>query len=1538
MPPLKLLLCLLLLFYTGNLCAQEIQAADAKSFGNIKKPNIDVSRQLINGKFGRAIGLKAHTQALSNRPALRLESGSLDTCATHTYRLKIGNDNTNNEVTGITKMADGGMLISGKTNKNNSQDDALLIKLDESGDIVWSKTYGNLFGSEIFYNARPTRDGGIIAIGTSSETNNSNGFIFICKTDGNGIIQWTRKYQPSSSTGANGADIIQLADNNFAFLGDDGKNIQYGKISTSGTLLWNKECQLTGITRALNIVEDYNGLIIASAGTDSGWHVSNVIKVDATNGNFIWRKRLGGNSVNAHYIFQKMQYINLRPRITGIWSAKGKPYQFVRLTVNTSGNIETQEEYDSPLPPDTTATFVLTPWAEGMAFSPNNHSSNLSVFFSAPDVYYPVAWANNYEATSKVNVKAIERSSDAGFIAACNLSGPSGNNIYLYKVDSAGLSLGCDGKTTVVNNSVIYNPPFPDAVSTPVNATLIEDNSPVTGIPAKLDTSYSCRQMTCPVRPVEDTCVPTFNKTYRSYSGSDISSGITITDNGQLILSGNSRDNGYDASAEQGFIIKTDKNGNLLSEFKFLAGSSCEILSQKKLADGNLLFGGWFREDNTGSSGFFLSKFDNNLNNIWTKTYSTGSWPQWSFDDIAETSDGSIFVALIRYDFGPLNDQVLLMKFDNSANLVFQKYYRPNGGISLFAGGGSLLSSGNDLILSENSFYGAEQNWKTLITKFDGITGNVLWSKRFSKPNALTDLRAALKMQNNTFFFHGATQESSNSNSIFLKLDAEGNTLKQLTFNSPLTTVNATSAANNDLIANGNFYNYQTTPLAGFSAFLRLDSNLNIKLGKKTPLIITGGSSGIKEDQQGYIFVFGAYGDNNPYNAFLSLKKYTPDGSAGTCPSDSFVITQQPLTLEVADIPLISPASTVIVPVNVPVQKGNFSLQQSGFYCGSVGGCDTIWIKGPKQICDTSITYNFLAQKNAGCSASVNWMTSSTGLDIRQKNDSFIQIRFLKSGLFTIRAQLLTGCHIFEDSMIVSVKASPVLNLGPDTSLCPGNILELNVLPGFQNYEWQDGSKNATYKVTVPGIYYITTSNACGVTYSDTVKVIPHPPIPFDLGPDFSICKNDTATIKAPTGFLNYQWNDYNISADTGQVVRVFPAMNFIYKVTAEKTPGCFASDSILVTVKMMPDIHLGNDTSFCMNQSMVLDAGSGFDTYAWNTGAATETIIAGHQGNYTVKATSNDCSAYDTLAILHVYPLPVFNLGNDTILCEGQQVRYNFTLPGATYYWNTGSTLNNAIIKTGGVYWLQVEQMGCINTDTISVTFNPAPVVNLGNDTTICEKQSLQLNAFNNNANYLWQDGSHSSSYLVSNTGTYYVIVSLNNCTSSDTVKVSYKSLPNFSLGKDTFLCAGMQYILKPAINTSASLLWQNGGSGPSFTVTSPGLYFLAATNDCGSFADSVIIATGPCKLIMPTAFTPNGDGTNDIFRIKYPFPVEQFNMVIFDRWGEKVFETDNMNNGWNGIFKGLQALQGSYVWVIRYVDIYNIQQIQKGIVTLIR
>jgi gliding motility-associated-like protein len=214
-----------------------------------------------------------------------------------------------------------------------------------------------------------------------------------------------------------------------------------------------------------------------------------------------------------------------------------------------------------------------------------------------------------------------------------------------------------------------------------------------------------------------------------------------------------------------------------------------------------------------------------------------------------------------------------------------------------------------------------------------------------------------------------------------------------------------------------------------------------------------------------------------------------------------------------------------------------------------------------------------------------------------------------------------------------------------------------------------------------------------------------------------------------------------------------------------------------------------------------------------------------------------------------------------------------------------------------------------------IKVVVNPSPVVQLGNDTTLCQGQFITLNAFNNNAVYNWQDGSASPTFIVKNGGEYHVRVDLNNCIVSDTIIIRQAAIPYFTLGKDTSICNGEQYILKPSFTVTASLLCQDGSAGSSFVVSKEGIYSLIASNQCGSYIDSVIISSGLCNILMPTAFTPNNDGLNDIFRVKYPFAVKTFSMLVYNQWGEKVFETNNMREGRDGYWKGQSPLQGVYV-----------------------
>lgn len=129
------------------------------------------------------------------------------------------------------------------------------------------------------------------------------------------------------------------------------------------------------------------------------------------------------------------------------------------------------------------------------------------------------------------------------------------------------------------------------------------------------------------------------------------------------------------------------------------------------------------------------------------------------------------------------------------------------------------------------------------------------------------------------------------------------------------------------------------------------------------------------------------------------------------------------------------------------------------------------------------------------------------------------------------------------------------------------------------------------------------------------------------------------------------------------------------------------------------------------------------------------------------------------------------------------------------------------------------------------------------------------------------------------------------------------------------------------------------NYQSSGVFNNLDPGEYitYVKDTNGCIS-SDTVRLIPDGCGLIFPNAFSPNGDGLNDIFRIKYPFAVKSFSLTIYNRLGEKMFETSNMAKGWDGMFKGIKQPVDVYVWIVHITSLNNIKQTIKGIVTLLK
>ncbi|MFH0865123.1 MAG: PKD domain-containing protein [Bacteroidota bacterium] len=552
--------------------------------------------------------------------------------------------------------------------------------------------------------------------------------------------------------------------------------------------------------------------------------------------------------------------------------------------------------------------------------------------------------------------------------------------------------------------------------------------------------------------------------------------------------------------------------------------------------------------------------------------------------------------------------------------------------------------------------------------------------------------------------------------------------------------------------------------------------------------------------------------------------------------------------------------------------------------------------------------------------------------------------------------------------------ATPILSIYPSTpTICLGDSIQLAV-SGATSYTWSPatGLNTASGNIVIASpavttVYTVTGSNAlCWASQSITVVVNS---IPYaEAGPDQTVCFGTIATFIA-SGGTTYQWSNGQMTAS----INVSPAATTTYSVTVTNN-GCSASDNVTLNINPVPVPNAGPDVTICKGESVTLYSYNGA-SYLWNTGAITDSIIVIPDSTtmYFVTVTaSNGCTASDD-AIVYVNTAPPADAGPDQIICVGESVVLNAS--GGTYYvWSTGDTTNTISVTPpfSLTYIVTVTGNGCTATDEVFINVIPLPVISFFPDISSgCPP--LLVNFINNttppNLTYFWNfgDGATSSAenpqHTYNNTGTYNVALmayDTNGCSATQSFSGMISVFP--SIDAEFSYYPSSVSSIDPAVqfydqcDDAAFWSWNFGDttsgiynysyeSSPQHYFSGSGIFtiWLIATNSFGCI-DSVrhtIEVTESISFYVPNGFTPNNDGINDIFLpVGLGIDPDHFTMYIFDRWGEEIFMTSDLYEGWNGIPAGSDKLCqiGVYVWLIEYKDIYGNEHKVNGRVTLVR
>jgi gliding motility-associated-like protein len=479
----------------------------------------------------------------------------------------------------------------------------------------------------------------------------------------------------------------------------------------------------------------------------------------------------------------------------------------------------------------------------------------------------------------------------------------------------------------------------------------------------------------------------------------------------------------------------------------------------------------------------------------------------------------------------------------------------------------------------------------------------------------------------------------------------------------------------------------------------------------------------------------------------------------------------------------------------------------------------------------------------------------------------------------------------------------------------------------------------------------IVVSGGDSIKLYDTIRVIA--PVSWNFGPDVFLCENGHTTLQAPpVSGATYQWNDDSLTTtDTLNVTKTG-----VYTVLIN---GCAVTDSIGIFYSDSPAIKLGDDHVLCAGETLTLNAASQNGVYAWKLNGSlipadtlAQAVTTAPGGEYIALVTVPGCGSYsDTVNITYgTLPAPAFSLGPDTLLCPKEIYTLTASVASATAYsWNDRSTDSILQVSGPGTYWAFVTVSGqCQVVDSVDITYRGDKNLDF-HDTAICKGSTLILDADFGTGTYNWvsdppqrsdQNQTGQSTYYVYEPGLYSVTASVGQCVYKDSLHVTFNDSLDLFIGRDTSLCIGEEYILHVQTNAN-DFAWQDGSTASQYEVADSGIYTVIAENGCGKDTASVHVSRRhcDCQLTLPNAFSPNGDGLNDLFHPLHPCKMSNFSLRIFDRYGELVFQSNDPSLGWNGTYRGIKADNGSYVWMASYINTdTHLHSFSKGFVILAR
>jgi gliding motility-associated-like protein len=611
------------------------------------------------------------------------------------------------------------------------------------------------------------------------------------------------------------------------------------------------------------------------------------------------------------------------------------------------------------------------------------------------------------------------------------------------------------------------------------------------------------------------------------------------------------------------------------------------------------------------------------------------------------------------------------------------------------------------------------------------------------------------------------------------------------------------------------------------------------------------------------------------------------------------------------------------------------------------------------------------------------------------------------------------GCTA-ADTINVTIKTVPVVNLGPNRTQCAGSVT-LNALNPGAAFVWSDASTAQTLVVSTSGTYSVTVTNGVGCSAASSVNVYIKPVPVVNLGTDVTQCGGSVILDAGDPGFT-YHWFD-NSTTQTYTA-----SVTGTYSVTVTDTAsGCTGADQINIIINPIPIVNLGPDTTQC-GGTIVLDAGNPGLFYLWSDGETIQQITVTATGIYRVTVTTNaGCTASSSTTVT-INPIPVVTLtlpSTDICYTAGLIILQGGSPAGGTYFVDdTAMVVFDPVeegIGTHPVMYVYTSPFGCTDSAGGSLTVRPQPFIvtalapdicisstpldlndyftpkngvysglgvsqhffypllaGPGNDTivdiytdnfgcsdtsvypivihrpvhvslapsisslSICLGDSVTFTAAGADVYEFFVNGVSQGAASANNIFTTttlqnhdeVTVVGANQCSTdtSEPIIFDVHNLPVVNAGTDTTIALGSMIQL----NGSATGAWPfvffwspptglnltnipnpffNGSDTTIFTLTASDTY------GCRDSAHVTVNVYLPDAIVLPNVITPDGDGKNDLWKLNPKLNLDGSHLIIFNRWGETVYDVENYANNWGGTYKstGRALPDGTYYYVLK-------------------